>query len=89
MPVAHLESDIIRTTDKNTIVLNKTWDTPGMYLSNYKACLKLHYEIVGNHVVGDARALRADMEIPIKCLAHKKVFLNLDQADIEEKGETD
>ena len=74
LPVAHLESDIIRTTDRSSF-------------ANYKACLRMHHEIVSKHVKGDAKSLKKGADIPFKCFVHKKVFVNVDKADIEEKKE--
>ena len=75
MPVAHLESDIIRTKDRSSFV-------------HYKDCLRMHHEIISKHVKGDAKSLKDGADIPFKCLVHKKVFLNVNKADMEEKNET-
>ena len=75
MPVVHLESDIIRTENRSSF-------------AHYKACLRMHHGIVSIHVEGDAKCLKDGADIPFKCLVHKKVFLNVDKADIEEKNET-
>ena len=74
LPVAHLESDIIKTEDQRSF-------------ADYEACLRMHHEIVGKHVKGDAETLEDGADIPFKCLVHKKVFVKVDTADIEEKNE--
>ena len=74
LPVAHLESDIIEIEEQSSF-------------ANYEACLRMHHEIVGKHVKGDAKSLMRGADIPFKSLVHKKVFVNVDKADIEEKKE--
>lgn len=72
VPVVHLDSEILRS-DWNAFFGNR-------------ACVKVYYRVVGQYC-GNGSHLTKDTNIPFNCLVHKKVFLTLDKADIEEKEE--
>ena len=48
----------------------------------------MHHELIGQHVKGNSLRLETGMDIPFKSSVHKKVYMNLDKADIEEKEES-
>ena len=77
-PVFHLESPILSERTS---------------MNGYTACFHVGEMIVAKHTKGGADtaklSLEANTEIPFTVNVYDKVFLTLDQADIEEKGESD
>ena len=76
MPVLHFESPILSESTS---------------IKEYTACLLVHEKIVAKHIKGaaDTAKLEVNTEIPFTTNVYDKVFLTLDKADIEEKGESD
>ena len=75
MPVTRLESDILV---KGIMDFDKR-DT----------ILRLQNEILNKHIKDPATGLKEGMDVPFKCLVHKKVLLKLEKADMEEKVKED
>ena len=74
VPVQHLESEVLKS-DWNAFFGNM-------------ACVKVYYNIVGQYC-GDGCYLTEDTKIPFNCLVHKKVFVTLNKAHIDEKEDKD
>ena len=60
-------------------------------IDGYAACLRVHDTVVAKHIKGAAgiAKLQADTAIPFTVNVYEKLFLTVDKADIEEKGESD
>ena len=78
----HFESDILK--------LKRDPFLGDIDLKLYSACLKRRRESFTNYISDkNGRELEDGREVPVTCRVHKKVLLNLEKGDIDEKEEDD